>query len=58
MYIGKQDTLLEIPDEPNTQSLENNLNAIREVSQRHVDINTVMTLVAKCSLHLRSASAK
>lgn len=45
VYIGKQDTLLEIPDEPNTQSLENNLNAIREFSQRHVDINTVMTLV-------------
>ena len=45
VYIGKQNYLLEIPDEPNTESVENNLNAIREFSQRHVDINTVMTLV-------------
>lgn len=46
VYIGKQGYLMQIPENNiDMDSVENNLNGIREFAQRHKDVNTVMTLV-------------
>ena len=46
VYIGKQGYLMQVPENNiDMDSVENNLNGIREFAQRHKDVNTVMTLV-------------
>lgn len=45
VYIGKKDHLMEVLSEPDQAAVDNNLNAIKEFSLAHEDINTVMTLV-------------
>lgn len=45
VYIGKKDHLMEIPTAPNQKALDNNLDAISNLSASHPDINTVMTLI-------------
>lgn len=45
VYIGKKDYLMEIPTAPNQKALDNNLDAISNLSASHPDINTVMTLI-------------
>ncbi len=52
VYIGKENYLFEIPDEPNWEALDRNLEAIRDFSEGNRTINTVMALVpnAACVL--------
>lgn len=45
VYIGRQDYLMEIPEEPDFQMVDKNLEAIRDIAGRYEDINTVMSLV-------------
>lgn len=45
VYIGDDKQLIEIPDEPNQESLQENLQAICSFAERHSTVNTVMTLV-------------
>lgn len=46
VYIGKQGYLMQVPENNiNDDSVNDNLNAIREFAQRHEDVNTVMSLV-------------
>lgn len=46
VYIGKQGYLMQVPENNiDDDSVNDNLNAIREFAQRHEDVNTVMSLV-------------
>lgn len=45
VYIGKNQTLLRIPETPAETEVERNLEAIAAFSSRHSDVNTVMALV-------------
>ena len=45
VYLGKNGYLLGIPDEPNWESVKNNVAAIRDFYTRHADLNIYMTLV-------------
>ncbi len=45
VYIGKENYLFEISDDPNQEAIDNNLTAIANLAAAHQDINTVMTLV-------------
>lgn len=60
VYIGKNHTLLEIPETPDMESVDKNLDAIYDFSNRHVDVNTVMALVPNAAYicdQLRPANA-
>lgn len=60
VYIGAKGTLLEIPDTPDMQAVDNNVSAICEFAERHSEINTVMTLVPNAAYicdQLRPANA-
>ena len=46
VYIGKQGYLMQVPENNiDDDSVNDNLNSIREFAQRHEDVNTVMSLV-------------
>ena len=45
VYIGKEKQLIEIPSEPNQESLQANLEAICRFAESHGTVNMVMTLV-------------
>lgn len=46
VYIGKKGYLMQIPENnPDMESVKDNLEGIRDFAQRHEDVNTVMSLV-------------
>jgi len=52
VYIGKDNQLIEIPDEPDYEKIDKNLEAIKGFAERHEDLNVVMTLVPNACLIL------